>query len=196
MALTPDNLEDLVPLVQSIVTKRFGGVTTPTVDREDLVQEGVLGALEAAQRWDPQSGSSFASFIYLRAHGAIQDLLRRQKNGTRRGDEVQVYSLSVLLIDSEEEVDGYGSLAADGDASTPVLTADLRMSLEKALDDLAPGQADPIRLLYFGDEKVTRAQVGKVLGRTENAIYQAVHHGFKKLQARPALTTYAPGAGE
>lgn len=47
------------------------------VSREDLVQAGVLGLLEALQRFDPGRGVRFESFATLRIRGAMLDELRR-----------------------------------------------------------------------------------------------------------------------
>ncbi|MBS4009000.1 MAG: FliA/WhiG family RNA polymerase sigma factor [Clostridium sp.] len=47
------------------------------VNRDDLVQAGVLGLLEAMQRFDPNRGVRFESFATLRIRGAMLDELRR-----------------------------------------------------------------------------------------------------------------------
>lgn len=47
------------------------------VNRDDLVQAGVLGLLEALQRFDPSRGVRFESFAALRIRGAMLDELRR-----------------------------------------------------------------------------------------------------------------------
>ena len=46
------------------------------VDLEDLVQEGMVGLLEAKKRYDPQNGASFSTFAEARISGAILDGLR------------------------------------------------------------------------------------------------------------------------
>jgi RNA polymerase sigma factor for flagellar operon FliA len=47
------------------------------VDLENLEAAGVLGLVEAANRFDPQRGIRFETFAYLRIRGAIFDELRR-----------------------------------------------------------------------------------------------------------------------
>lgn len=47
------------------------------VNREDLVQSGVLGLMEALQRFDPSRGVSFETFAGRRIRGAMLDELRR-----------------------------------------------------------------------------------------------------------------------
>jgi RNA polymerase sigma factor for flagellar operon FliA len=47
------------------------------MDLENLEAAGVLGLVEAANRFDPQRGSRFETFAYLRIRGAVFDELRR-----------------------------------------------------------------------------------------------------------------------
>ena len=47
------------------------------VDRENLESAGILGLVEAAEKYDPSRGVAFKSFAYLRIRGAILDELRR-----------------------------------------------------------------------------------------------------------------------
>ncbi|MBS4032720.1 MAG: FliA/WhiG family RNA polymerase sigma factor [Clostridiales bacterium] len=49
----------------------------PHVSREDLSQAGVLGLLEALQRFDPLRGVKFETFASQRIRGAMLDELRR-----------------------------------------------------------------------------------------------------------------------
>lgn len=88
MATTPrskrpqltDEIRKLVethqPVVHSVarhVAKRL----PPNVDRADLVQDGMLGLMEALLRWTKESsGSHFENYIALRAQGAMIDGLR------------------------------------------------------------------------------------------------------------------------
>jgi len=49
----------------------------PQVSREDLLQSGVLGLLEALQRFDPAQGVKFETYASFRIRGAMLDELRR-----------------------------------------------------------------------------------------------------------------------
>jgi RNA polymerase sigma factor for flagellar operon FliA len=49
----------------------------PQVSREDLLHSGVLGLLEALQRYDPSQGAKFETYAALRIRGAMLDELRR-----------------------------------------------------------------------------------------------------------------------
>lgn len=53
-------------------------------EREDLEGAGGIGLVEAARRYDPASGTTFATFAWYRVQGEILDQLRRQRNLPRR----------------------------------------------------------------------------------------------------------------
>ena len=54
------------------------------VEKDEIVSLGDLGLAEAASRWDPDGGASFATFAWYRVQGAILDGLRRSSNLPRR----------------------------------------------------------------------------------------------------------------
>ncbi len=57
----------------------------PSVDRADLVQDGVLGLMEALLRWTKETtGSHFDNYIAQRTHGAMLDGLRAMDHGSRQ----------------------------------------------------------------------------------------------------------------
>lgn len=47
------------------------------IELDDLIQEGALGLLAAARRFDADRGLDFSTFAYPRIRGAIEDYLRR-----------------------------------------------------------------------------------------------------------------------
>ncbi len=64
-----------LPRVRGIV-QRLGARLPPHLDREELVHGGVLGLIDAARRFDPKLGCSFASYAEIRIRGAVLDQLR------------------------------------------------------------------------------------------------------------------------
>lgn len=71
-----DLVSQYLPLVRLHAGRLALGLP-PHVNRDDLVQAGVLGLLEAMQRFDPGRGVRFESFATLRIRGAMLDELRR-----------------------------------------------------------------------------------------------------------------------
>jgi RNA polymerase sigma factor for flagellar operon FliA len=65
------------------------------VSYDDLVQEGVIGLLDAARRYEPTRGRSFAAYARKRIFGAIVDhlrLLETTSRATRRNARILDYA--------------------------------------------------------------------------------------------------------
>jgi RNA polymerase sigma factor for flagellar operon FliA len=67
--------EQYMPYVRSIAGK-IKKTVAKDIDFEDLVEYGMIGLLEAADRYDPKFGANFMTFAYYRIRGAIYDGLR------------------------------------------------------------------------------------------------------------------------
>lgn len=64
-----------LPLVHSIVDK-LAALLPPTVDRDDLYHSGVIGLIDAIDRFDVSRDTAFSTYAVLRIRGAIIDELR------------------------------------------------------------------------------------------------------------------------
>ncbi len=65
-----------LPLVKHVIGRIM--VELPAgVDLENLQSAGILGLVEAANKFDPSKNTQFKTFAYLRVRGAILDELRR-----------------------------------------------------------------------------------------------------------------------
>lgn len=75
----PHQKEDLIlrfaPLIKLIVN-RIALRLPPHVDTEDLVNSGVIGLMDAIEKYDPTRGTSFKTYAEFRVRGAILDELR------------------------------------------------------------------------------------------------------------------------
>lgn len=75
-----------LPLVRYVASRM--SVKFPTgLDFEDILSFGVLGLLDAAERFEPERGFSFQTFAVPRIRGAILDELRRFDWISRSGRE-------------------------------------------------------------------------------------------------------------
>lgn len=91
-----DGRDDLItshlPKVKYIAD-RIAAKLPPSVEREDLYGAGVVGLIDAVERYDPTLGVAFTTFAELRVRGAILDNLRSldwaSRSTRRRSREVQ-----------------------------------------------------------------------------------------------------------
>jgi RNA polymerase sigma factor for flagellar operon FliA len=64
-----------LPLVHSVV-ERIAAHLPPTVDRDDLFQAGVIGLIDALNRFDPGRDNAFSTYAVMRIRGQVMDELR------------------------------------------------------------------------------------------------------------------------
>lgn len=101
------------------------------IDFEELVGYGMIGLLEAAERYDPRRKVSFVTFSYYRIKGAIFDGLRQMGILTRTPNEAWIRRESVLndLVQT----------ASDDEVENPTTNVDDEIqSVEKFVDSLIP----------------------------------------------------------
>lgn len=66
-----------VDLVRSIV-KQVRGVYAEFAQTEDIIHEGILALLDAVDKFDPDRGVKFSTYVVKRIRGMIIDVARRQ----------------------------------------------------------------------------------------------------------------------
>jgi RNA polymerase sigma factor for flagellar operon FliA len=69
-------IEQYRPYVRSIAGK-IKKTLAKEIEFDDLLEFGMIGLLEAADRYDPKFGANFMTFSYYRIRGAIYDGLRQ-----------------------------------------------------------------------------------------------------------------------
>jgi len=72
----PINIEDYAYLVKRIAYHMMMRMPA-SVQVEDLIQAGMIGLIEAAQKYDAARGASFETYAGIRIRGAIVDEMRR-----------------------------------------------------------------------------------------------------------------------
>lgn len=86
--LTPresDRIANGLPFVESLA-RRVAASMPHSIDIGDLVQDGMIGLIDAAHRFDEDRGIKFETFAERRVRGAMIDALRREAwpRGVRR----------------------------------------------------------------------------------------------------------------
>jgi RNA polymerase sigma factor for flagellar operon FliA len=75
------------------IAERMAAKLPPSVDRDDLIGAGVLGLMDAVDKFDPARGVQFKTYAELRVRGAILDSLRSldwaPRSMRHRGREVE-----------------------------------------------------------------------------------------------------------
>jgi len=84
-AYTSDRVTAGLPFVEALA-RRMASTMPHSIEVGDLVQDGVLGLIDAAQRFDEARGIKFETFAERRIRGAMIDALRKDAwpRGVRR----------------------------------------------------------------------------------------------------------------
>ena len=83
--LSNPRVEAGIPFVEALA-RRMAATMPHSIDLSDLVQDGVLGLIDAAHRFDESRGIKFETFAERRIRGAMIDALRKDAwpRGVRR----------------------------------------------------------------------------------------------------------------
>ncbi|MDP8241020.1 MAG: FliA/WhiG family RNA polymerase sigma factor [Candidatus Hatepunaea meridiana] len=80
-------IQSFLPLVKNIVG-RIHLPNTATLTRDDLLQFGIIGLLDALERFSPNRGATFKTYAFRRIQGEIVDAIRRE--GVLNRDQTQI----------------------------------------------------------------------------------------------------------
>ncbi|MFL5374837.1 MAG: sigma-70 family RNA polymerase sigma factor [Myxococcales bacterium] len=194
------------------IALRLAGRVPKSVDMDDLVAAGMLGLIDAADRYDESRGIPFEAYSRRRIQGAILDLLRAEDHLTRRerrsgreADRSEERMRAKLRRElTAEEVHAArggvprtlphsqtfvpvedvddGSLDTSLDAFARLATAQDVGRLRDAIATL-PERERQILALYY-EEELTYREIGSILGVSESRICQILRAVQRKLRER------------
>jgi len=145
-----ENLVDREELVEKYryyvysIVKKIRATLHKRIDFEELVSYGMIGLMEAADRYDPRRGIAFTTFSYYRIRGAIFDGLREMG--------VLMRSPKGKWIQREANINNLIQTASD-DADTGNKTVDDEVKEVGTLVD----RIIPAYLLSLSDENTPEA---------------------------------------
>jgi len=144
----------------------------PWADIDELVQQGIMIALEQRERYMPERGVPFLAFIKPRVFGAMIDLLRAAGAGSRA-------AASISELGEEDEESALEIIIRQEDMKT----------LAHAVDSLAADERTAISLFYL--EELTNKEVAMVMAIDESRATRLRKRGIRRLaeiiSAAPAM---------
>jgi RNA polymerase sigma factor for flagellar operon FliA len=192
------------------IARRLAGRVPKSVEIDDLVGAGMLGLIDAADRWDESRGIPFEAYSRRRIQGAILDALRAEDHLTRRerrsGREADRAEETLrkklkreLTVEETEKVRrgvprtlpwsqtfvpvedvDDGRLDVSMDAFAQLSGAEDKAQLRDAIASL-PDREQKILALYY-EEELTYREIGSILGVTESRICQILRAVQRKLR--------------
>lgn len=155
---TSENLEKVVSEATGYVrgiSSRVINPATNVLDRDDLIQCGLIALVSCVRRWRPDAKVPFRTFIYPRVKGAMQDAVRSASSTSRTRNipmisyETVAFSLEANLRATEREETVLTGMSA----------RQISMSLVKALSSLSIRQQAIILLSLNGLRTVNIANI-------------------------------------
>lgn len=139
---------EYAPLIKFIAQKI--AVRLPSnIELDDLISSGVIGLMDAIDKWDPTRDNKFKTYAEFRIRGAILDELRAQDWVPRSiRDKAKLLDKTMSTLEAE-----LGRTATDEEVANA-----LNMSIEEFHDLL--NQVRPVSLLSI-DESQTFSNVDK-----------------------------------
>ncbi len=153
------SVEDYAPLVKRIAHHMMARMPA-CVQVEDLIQAGMIGLLEAAQKYDASRGASFETYAGIRIRGAIVDEMRRgdwaprsvHRNARRVADAIKAVESRSGRDAGDQEVaaelgvglEEYYSIVQDA-ASSRLFSYE-----ETAAENDGRSQADAVSMPFVG----------------------------------------------
>jgi len=173
MSQVRPRIEDHLPLVRAIAS-RVARKLPPSIEYDDLVQEGTLGLMQAAARYNPQANDNFALYAQRRIQGAMFDSVRRRH---------WVAAIAAPIEDAEH-------LAAPGDLEAETGAREIADQVQTTCQELTSLKRRAIHLVYA--QALSRKRAASAMG-LEAEIFDAAHQGALEI-LRAKLRHLRPAA--
>ena len=214
MVLTTSDKPDTTPALDPVERQRLLTENLPEVryiarrihDRlpshvpfDDLVHAGILGLIDAVDKYDPQKNVQLKSYARFRIRGAILDSLRQMdwsprnlRRQARRIEEAnRELSAELGRAPSESEIAAKIGVSLEefqqllGELrglDLGSLRAEIRNLLAKAISELDEKERQVLGLYYL--EELTMKEVGMILGIGESRVSQIHTAALIRLRSR------------
>jgi RNA polymerase primary sigma factor len=166
----------------------------------DLINEGNLGLMKAAQRFDETRGFKFISYAVWWIFARLEQEFEREPSSQEIADMLEMASEEVkealktngrtvsmdAPISSEEDNNMYDVMQAS-DTPSPdknLINESLAYEIERALSTLSPRESKVLKL-YFGismKHPFTLEEIGEELGLTRERVRQIKEKAIKRIQ--------------
>jgi len=150
---------------------------------DDAVAYGRLGLTEAAAHFNPDSGTSFATFSFTRIRGAVIDGIR--KTLTKDCEGIGDYADQAAAVDSSFEPrrrQPKRGVGFEFDPAAMLDSASLRSALVEAVRGLEENECQVIVLYYF--EELVFDRIAERLGFTKSYISRIHRKALQTLARR------------
>ncbi|MBN2607286.1 MAG: RNA polymerase sigma factor FliA [Thiotrichales bacterium] len=164
----PIDIEEFLPLVNRIAY-HLKGRLPDSVMVDDLIQSGVVGLIEAAQKFDASQGASFETYAGIRIRGAMLDEIRRGDWTPR-----SVYRKSREVSDAIAKIE-----AKQGrEAKDPEIAEEMQISLDDYYHILQ--DTNSVQLLSIDQPDHDELSEDRMVGQMKSQLAEISEEGFHR----------------
>ena len=162
--------------------------------RDDLMQEGMIGLLNAAEKYDPSRGTAFSTYATWWIRVNITRYLREQRGPVKApltvpGKRLDPFPMALSLdapLGADDETTHIDRLVDDADLEADALRADLSVQVQELIS--ATKRLSPLARYIIGhrlssDEPETLEEIGSAHGLSRERVRQ-VEKNTKRFLAR------------
>ncbi|MCQ2050440.1 MAG: sigma-70 family RNA polymerase sigma factor, partial [Candidatus Saccharibacteria bacterium] len=167
---------------------------TKGIDKQDLVQEGYLGLMEAAKQYDPCTGVQFTSYAswWIRKYvsRSIAQFINILPVPARTGDQYTLKKRSFDDVFAVEDGDviTFAEAITDGICIEQTIieqeeTAELHERLQKTISHLTQREQQIVEGLYgLKNQPLTTEELAKKMGTSPNRIRRVHERAIHKVR--------------
>ena len=134
----------------------------------DLIQEGMVGLMEAAEKFNPDNGVAFSLYVLHRVRGRMIDFLRQNQQE--------------VLVDMQDEIQAQPYLqSATGDTAFESADFDsLNHAVSSAFSRLPGREQDVLRNVYYKEK--TAAETADAMDVSTAYVYKLEKKGIRRMR--------------
>lgn len=164
--------------------------TKNPIEMKDLMQEGYIGLIEAAKRYDPDAGVKFDSYASWWVRKYIREYIIRHGQTVSLPFKTRDYHRSATLDMNRplyQEENGpvrFADLLTDGKTpETERIRQEEHQRLNEAIDKLSARERQIICKIYgIGQKKVSQTQIAQQLDITPMTVWRIQETALKKMK--------------
>ena len=158
--------------------------------KKDLMQEGRIGLIEAAKRYDPNMGVQFESYASWWVRKYMREWMLNNSQIVRLSCKTEDYykplteDIETPLYEEDGDLICYADILTDGTTiETDLIRQEELQWLKEAIEKLSAREQQVIRKIYgIGQKKVPQKQIAKQLGITPMTVWRIQDAALKKMK--------------
>ena len=167
-------VDEIMERYKNLVRKKANAMYIVGGDKDDLIQEGMIGLYKAVTTYDELKAASFATFASLCINGQLMNAVKASnaKKNTPLNSYVS-FDTPANKSDDESDMKLVDTLVHDSDRE---VTDNLE---EKAFESLSPFEKQVVTLLMEGNDYI---KIADQLGKTPKSIDNAIQRSRNKIK--------------